>query len=143
MLSPRLSKHGRDGNYLLGGHTTAGVINWDYLAIKVADFQEKCVFSQRMINNLQLECFWSLRKWPARSEFCTSIALGTLKIFYCEMWAREWVVVDLNIPCFNILYALFLRIRIFSCKINMFISVIKNHTTKQVYVLYCIFFTSY
>jgi len=25
----------RDGNYLLGGHTTAGVINWDYLAIKV------------------------------------------------------------------------------------------------------------
>jgi len=24
-----------DGNYLLGGHTTAGVINWDYLAIKV------------------------------------------------------------------------------------------------------------
>ena len=25
----------RDGNYLLGGHTTAGVTNWDYLAIKV------------------------------------------------------------------------------------------------------------
>ena len=26
-----------DGNYLLGGHTTAGtgVVNWDYLAIKV------------------------------------------------------------------------------------------------------------
>jgi len=24
-----------DGNYLLGGHTTAGVTNWDYLAIKV------------------------------------------------------------------------------------------------------------
>merc|ERR1719481_306193 len=23
------------GNYLLGGHTTAGVTNWDYLAIKV------------------------------------------------------------------------------------------------------------
>ena len=23
------------GNYLLGGHTTAGVINWDYLALKV------------------------------------------------------------------------------------------------------------
>ena len=25
-----------DGNYLLGGHTTAGVTNWDYLAIKVS-----------------------------------------------------------------------------------------------------------
>merc|ERR1712130_353604 len=24
-----------DGNYLMGGHTTAGVTNWDYLAIKV------------------------------------------------------------------------------------------------------------
>merc|ERR1711974_336381 len=24
-----------DGNYLLGGHTTAGTTNWDYLAIKV------------------------------------------------------------------------------------------------------------
>ena len=24
-----------DGNYLLGGHTTAGVMNWDYLALKV------------------------------------------------------------------------------------------------------------
>ena len=26
-----------DGNYLLGGHTTAGTTNWDYLAIKVSN----------------------------------------------------------------------------------------------------------
>lgn len=30
-----------DGNYLLGGHTDAGVRNWDYLALKVDRFGNK------------------------------------------------------------------------------------------------------
>merc|ERR1711887_500264 len=36
----------RDGNYLLGGHTTVGtgVVNWDYLAIKVDKNSKEAVW---------------------------------------------------------------------------------------------------
>merc|ERR1719175_416290 len=48
-----------DGNYLLGGHTTAGTTNWDYLAIKVDGATKQQLW--RIRRRVSLQCrIWRL-----------------------------------------------------------------------------------